>query len=255
DVKGSPYVAIISEAFAARFWPNQNPIGKRFAKVSGVTNPRYEVVGVAKNSRFSGLTGPIDAYFYLPLSQDYALGTLQILQIRSATPPDAVIREARSIVRSLAPDLPVFDVQTMTESLDTLSGFLIFQLGSGLAASLGFLGLILAIVGVYGVISFSTSQRTHEIGIRIALGAQHGQILRMILRQGIPIVFAGLILGCVAALGIARLIANFLVGVSPADPATYAAVAIVLGMIALLACYIPARRATRVDPMEALRYE
>jgi len=113
----------------------------------------------------------------------------------------------------------------------------------------------LAMVGVYGVISYSTSQRTHEIGIRVALGAQQSEILRMILGQGFLIVAMGLIVGCASAFAFARLISNFLVGVSPGDPATYSAVTIVLGLIALLACYIPARRAMRVDPMVALRYE
>jgi predicted permease len=255
DAVGSPYVAIVSEAFAARFWPHQNPIGKHFAKVSGITNPLYEVVGVAKDSRFSGLTGPIDAYFYLPLAQDYALGPLEVLQVRSAAPTDAMIRETQGVVRSLAPNLPLFDIRTMGEHLDTLNGFLLFRLGAGLAAALGLLGLILAIVGVYGVISYSVSQRTHEIGIRVALGAQRRQILTMILGQGILIVGVGSILGCAGAFAAARLIANFLVGVSPADPATYGAVTVILGLIALLACYIPARRAMRVDPMVALRYE
>ena len=255
DAKGSPYVAIVSEAFAKRFWPHQNPIGQHFAKVSGSANPLYQVVGVAHDARFSGLSGQIDPFFYLPIEQDYSLSSLQALQIRSAAPPDAVIREAQSVIHSLAPDLPVFNVETMNESLDTLAGFLIFQLGAGLAAALGLLGLVLAIVGVYGVISYSTAQRTHEIGIRIALGAQRAQILRLILGQGIFIVGVGLLAGCVAAFITARLIANLLVGVSPSDPLTYGVVIAALASIALLACYIPARRAMKVDPMIALRYE
>ena len=255
DTKGSPYVAIVSEAFAKRFWPHQDPIGQHFAKVSGSTNPPYQIVGVAHDARFSGLSGEIDPFFYLPIEQDYSLSSLQVLQIRSAAPPDAVIREGQSVIRSLAPDLPVFNIETMNESLDTLAGFLIFQLGAGLAAVLGLLGLILAIVGVYGVISYSTAQRTHEIGIRIALGAQRAQILRLILGQGIFIVGLGLLAGCVAAFVTARLIANLLVGVSPSDPLTYSVVIAALASIALLACYIPARRAMKVDPMVALRYE
>ena len=255
DVSGSPYVAIVNQAFANRFWPNQNPIGKHFAKVSGATNPLYEVVGVAKDSRFFDLTSPIGAFFYLPLAQDYALGSLQTLEVRSAAPPDAVIREAQGVVRGLAPDLPLFSIQTMEEGLDTLNGLLLFQLGAGIAAALGLLGLILAMVGVYGVISYSTSQRTHEIGIRVALGAQQSEILKMILGQGLVIVALGLIVGCIAAFAVARLISNFLVGIGPGDPITYSAVTIVLGLVALMACYIPARRAMRVDPMVALRYE
>lgn len=255
DAKRSPYVAIVSEAFAKRFWPHQNPIGEHFAKVSGATNPLYEVVGVAHDARFSGLSGAIDPYFYLPLAQGYALSSLQALQIRSAAPPDTVMREGQSAIRSLAPDLPVFDVETMSESLETLAGFLVFQLGAGLAASLGLLGLILAIVGVYGVISYSVSQRTHEIGIRMALGAQRAEVLKMILGQGFVIVAAGLVLGCLCAFAAARLISNMLVGVSAADPMTYSVVVVVLGLIGLAACYVPARRAMRVDPMVALRYE
>ncbi|HKW87953.1 MAG TPA: ABC transporter permease [Candidatus Acidoferrales bacterium] len=255
DAKNAPYVAIVNEAFAKRFWPNQDPIGKHFAKVSGVTNPLYEVVGVARNSRTTGLAGPIDAYFYLPLAQDYLLATLQYLQVRSAAPPDTIIREAEGVVHSLAPDLPVFTAQTMTQSLNTLSGFLLFRLAAGLAAALGLLGLALAVVGIYGVISCSVSQRTHEIGIRIALGAQRGQILKLILGQGLLIISFGVLAGCVAAFAAARLVANLLVGVSPSDPLTYFGVSFILAVVALLACYIPARRAMKVDPMVALRYE
>jgi macrolide transport system ATP-binding/permease protein len=255
DIEGAPYVAIVSEAFAKRFWPNQNPVAKHFAKVSGANNPLYEVIGVARDARFSGLSGPISAYFYLPLAQDYALSSLQTLAIRSSAPPHAVIREAEGIAHGLAPNLPLFNVQTMEESLDTFSGFLLFQMGAGLAALLGLLGLILAIVGVYGVISYSTAQRAHEIGIRVALGAQRSQILRLILGQGLLIVGSGLLAGCVGALAVARPIANLLVGVSPADPVTYIVVTSVLAVIALLACYVPARRATRVDPTVALRCE
>jgi len=256
DARGSAPVAVVSEAFASRFWPHQNPIGRHFAKVSGSANPLYRVVGVAQDARFSALSGVIDPYFYVPLAQGYALSSLQVLQIRSAAPPDVAMREGQSVIRSLAPNLPVFNVETMTESLDTLNGgFLVFQLGAGLAAALGLLGLTLAIVGVYGVISYSTSQRTHEIGIRIALGAQRSQILTLILRQGLIIVGIGLLAGCVAAFAVARLAANLLVGVSPSDPLTYVGVIAVLVSVALLACYIPARRAMRVDPMVALRHE
>jgi putative ABC transport system permease protein len=132
---------------------------------------------------------------------------------------------------------------------------MLYQLGAGLAASLGMLGLLLAIVGVYGVVSYAASQRTHEIGIRIALGAQRAQILKMIFRQGLLIVGLGLAVGIFATLGISRLVASLLVGVAGTDPLTYAAVSILLTIVALTACYIPARRAMRVDPMTALRYE
>jgi len=151
--------------------------------------------------------------------------------------------------------MPAFDVHTMLEDLYTLSGFLLFELAAALAGILGGIGLILALVGVFGVVSFTVSQRTNEIGIRMAMGAAQSSILRMILRQGVWIISGGVAAGVLLALAISRLVANFIYGVSPYDPLTYVSVTAILGIVALLACYFPARRATRVDPMIALRYE
>ena len=151
--------------------------------------------------------------------------------------------------------MPAFDVHTMLEDLYTLSGFLLFELAAALAGILGGLGLILALVGVFGVISFTVSQRTNEIGIRMAMGAAQSSILGMILRQGVWIISGGVAAGVLLALAISRLVGNFIYGVSPYDPLTYVSVTAILGIVALLACYFPARRATRVDPMIALRYE
>jgi predicted permease len=254
DTAGSQNVAIVNEAFAERFWPNQNPIGKHFAKVSGITNPAYEVVGVASNSRFSSLTGPIDAYFYLPLDQGYILSTLQVLQIRTST-PDLVLRQTQSIARELAPGLPLFNVQTLAEALDTLSGFLLFQIGAALAATLGLLGLLLALIGVYGMISYSVRQHTREIAIRLALGAPRAQILKLVLEQGIVVATAGVIFGYGAAFATSRVIADLLVGVNPTDPVTYCVVGVAVMLVALAACYMPARRAMRVNAIVALRHE
>jgi ABC-type antimicrobial peptide transport system permease subunit len=143
----------------------------------------------------------------------------------------------------------------MEQGLNTLNGLLLFKLGAWIAGALGMLGMVLAVVGVYGVVSYVTSQRTHEIGIRMALGAAPGQIRKMILRQGIVIVAVGLALGLVAAVAAGNLAKTFLVSVSPTDPLTYVTVSLVLVAVALTACWIPARRATKVDPMIALRYE
>ncbi len=165
-----------------------------------------------------------------------------------------MIPAVEHVLQTLAPELPYFDVKTMTEALNTLNGLLFFKLAAGLAAVFGMLGLILAVVGVYGVISYATNQKTHEIGIRMALGAQRSDVLKMIFGQGLFIVAIGLAFGVVAALAVSRLVGKLLI-VSATDPFTYIAVSSLLALVALVACYIPARRAMRVDPMVALRYE
>ncbi len=252
DDQNSQYVAVINETMAARYWPNQDPLGRRFT-MKGSAQHSIEVVGVAKNSRDHGFSSPIGPYFYIPLTQNY--GSLRTLQVRTTAAPEIMTITLEKELASLAPGLPAFDVQTMVEALDTLNGLLIFELGAGLAAALGLLGLLLAVVGVYGVISFAVSQRTHEIGIRLALGAEPVEVLKMVLRQGLIIVAAGIIFGLLGAFAAARLVAGFLVGVSPADPVTFVGVSLLMTAVALLASYVPARRATKVDPMVALRYE
>src|SRR5262249_10150526 len=215
-----------------------------------------QVVGVAKNSRFLGVvpSWPIDAYFYVSYAQHYEANSLETVQVRTAGPPELMIPEVERVLATLAPDLPVFDVQTMTEALNTLAGLLIFEIGAVLAAAFGILGLILAIIGVYGVISYAVSQRTQEIGVRMAFGADSRHILRMILGEGFIIAGAGLALGLAGALSAARIVRNF-VTVSATDSLTYLAVSATLGVVSLLACYIPMRRATKVDPVVALRWE
>jgi macrolide transport system ATP-binding/permease protein len=253
DSDTAPYVAIVNETMAKAYWPKQDPLGHHFTMAS---EPKHliEVVGVAKDSRFQGMTGPVGNLFYLPLIQHYANNSLAALQVRTVGAPQAIVPQIESLIESLAPDLPVFDVKTMTEAMDTLNGLLLFQLGAAMATALGILGLVLAIVGVYGVVSYAASQKTHEIGIRMALGAQPSRILGMIFAQGMFIVGIGLALGLGAAFAAARLVGNF-VAVSPTDPLTYTTVTLILTMVALTACYIPAQRAMRVDPMVALRHE
>jgi len=200
------------------------------------------------------VTLAINAHFYVPYAQHDEANSLETLQVRTAGAPELLIPEVERVVATVAPDLPVFDVETMTDALNTLAGLLIFKIGAALAAAFGILGIILATVGVYGVISYVASQRTHEIGIRMALGAHSQDILRMILGQGIVIVGAGLTIGLAAAFSAAHVVRNF-VTVSATDPLTYLIVSATLTLVAVLACYIPARRATKVDPMVALRYE
>jgi len=253
DTEKTKFVAIVNETMAKTFWPGSDPIDRNFSIMGDLEHP-LEVVGIAKDSRFQGVTGPINPGFYLPFVQHYAPASLETLQVRTAAAPGAMIPGIESTIQALAPDLPVFDVRTMTQALYSLNGLLIYQLGAGLAVSLGLLGLVLAIVGVYGVVSFDAGQKTHEIGVRMALGAQQHDILKLIFGKGLSIVALGLTLGLTAAFGAARLAGNF-IAVSPADPITYLTVSAVLLLVALAACYIPARRAMRVDPMVALRYE
>jgi len=165
-----------------------------------------------------------------------------------------VIREVQQAITAIAPDLPVFDVKTMTEALDTLNGLLIYKIGAALAACMGVLGLILAVVGVYGVLSYAASQKTHEIGIRMALGARPLDILRMVFGEGLLIVGGGIVAGLAAAFACARLADSFIT-VSATDPVTYVTVTLLLAGVALAACWIPAHRSMRVDPMVALRHE
>ena len=252
DKQNSVRVAVINQAMAERFWPGKDPIGKRFSSAGDLNHP-LEVVGVARNSRTSDLSSPEGPFYYVPFAQQRVLPVT--LQVRTFGKPEATGPGVIGLIRSLAPAMPVADAQTMTDALNTPNGLWLFQLGAGLAAAMGILGLILAIIGVYGVLSYMATQRTHEIGIRLALGARPGQILRMIFRQGAGIVVPGAVIGVIAAFALARLLGGVLVGVTSTDPLTYAGVSVLLTLVALAASYIPARRATKVDPIVALRYE
>ena len=252
DNEKAPHVAVINQAMADRYWPGQDALGKSFALTS---DPKRSatIVGVVQNSRMNQLYGPFAPVFYLPVAQTYV--STETLQIRSERSLQETVAEVRGIAQSLAPAIPVYGVRTMTEALHGGNGLLFFEIGASLAAALGLLGLILAIVGVYGVMSYAISQRTQEIGIRIALGAQRRDIFKIIGRQGLLIVASGLTVGVLAALAVGRMVSDFLVGVAPSDPITYVGVSILLAAVAGVATYVPTRRATRVDPMVALRYE
>jgi len=255
DSETAPYVAIVNETFAKRFWPNQDGVGREFKLAGDVKHP-LKIVGVARDARyqFFAIAGAGQPYVYLPFAQHADIASLQTVQVRTSGNPGNMIPTLEQAVSALAPNLPVFEMKTLTQALYSLNGFLIFEVGAALAAVLGGLGLVLSVVGVYGVISYAASQRTHEIGVRMALGAQPGEILRMIFRQGIFIVGLGLLAGVAGALAAAQVAGTFLT-VSATDPLTYVTVSIVLALVALIACAIPARRAMRVDPMVALRYE
>lgn len=246
-------VAIVNQTMAQRFWPGEDPLGKRFS-LKSPAGPFIEVVGLARDGQTMWrFTVSPEPYFYLPLEQNFR--SFLVMQIRSSIPPESLTVGAQGEIHKLAPDLPIMDVRTMLRTVHGLSGFFIFRLAASLAVVMGLLGLALAVVGIYGVVSFSVSQRTREIGIRTALGAAQGDILNLVLRRGLALVIAGIGFGLVVAWILTRAMSSLLMGVSPADPLTYAAVAVLLSAVALAACWIPARRATRVDPMIALRYE
>lgn len=252
DDEKAPLVAIVNQTMAHQFWPNEDAIGKRFS-LKSATGPFVEIVGLTGDGRYVFIGWDKEPYFFVPLAQNYT--GYRALQIRSSVPPESLITQVQSEVRALDPNMPVSDVQTMRQSLSGGNGFFIFRVGAILAASIGILGLTLAVVGVYGVVSFAASQRTHEIGIRLALGADRRAILRLVLRQGLVLVVGGVLSGAVLAWALTRSIATLLVGVSPTDALTFVTATLLLGGIGLWACYSPARRAMRVDPIVALRYE
>jgi predicted permease len=250
DGKGL-YVAIVSQAMAKKFWPNQDPIGKQFRMDSDPSHT-MRVVGVARDARYQGVVGAIDPYFYVPFLQHYAQNSLQSLELRTAGDPAAMIPEVEHAIRSMTPNLPVFEVKTLYQALYSTSGLLLYQVAAALAGIMGTLGLMLAIIGVYGVLSYVVSQRTNEIGIRMALGAQRKDILRLVYRQGFWIAGIGLTLGLAAAFAVAHLLASMIV-VSATDPTTYLGISAIMIAVVLTACYVPARRAASVEPMAALR--
>jgi ABC-type antimicrobial peptide transport system permease subunit len=193
---------------------------------------------------------PIEPAYFVPLTQHYfATATLHL---RAAGSDSGIAHQVITLVDSLAPSMPVY-AGSMTQAL--MSALFLFRLGAVLTGILGGLGLLLAIVGVYGVMSYAVSQRTHEIGIRMALGAQRKEILALVGKQSLVVVAAGLLIGGLVAFGVGQIVQDFLVGVSPADPITYLGVAALLAVVAMAACFVPARRAVHVDPITALRTE
>jgi predicted permease len=252
DNDKAPLVAVVNQTMAQQFWPNQDPIGKRFSLKSS-TGPFVEVVGLAADGKFIFIGWDKKPYFFVPVAQNFS--AYRTLQVRSLLPPESMIAQMQNQVRALDANLPVSDVQTMRQSLAGGNGFFIFQVGAILAAAMGLLGLTLAVVGVYGVVSFAASQRTREIGIRMALGAGRPDILRLVLQQGLALVIVGVLSGMVLAWALTRSMATILVGVSPTDALTYGTATLLLAAIGFWACYAPARRAMRLDPMVALRYQ
>ena len=245
-------VALVSESTAKKFWPYQDPIGRTF-RLGSEKDRKLRVVGVARDAEFQIFGGAkAQPFFYVPYAQHSKGSSLMVFQIRSRRDLLSLIPAVEKSVHALAPQLPMFQVQTMSQALYTMNGLLLFQIGASLAAIMGLLGLTLAVIGLYGVVSYSVGRRVHEIGLRMALGASRGVVFRMIYRQSIAIVASGLGIGMAVALLVARAVAGFVI-VSVWDPSIYAGVGLALALAALASCYFPARRAMTVEPMVALR--
>jgi ABC-type antimicrobial peptide transport system permease subunit len=190
-------------------------------------------------------------YYFVALEQDYR--AMRAMHVRTAGSPEALAPAVQREVRALNPQLPVYDVRSMRRMLDGPNGFFLLHMGALFGGALGLLGLVLALIGIYGVVSFTASQRTQEIGVRMALGAQRRDILRLVVGGGLTLVVCGIILGLAAALGVSRLMGNLLFGISSTDTLTFVTVPLALATMALVASYVPALRATRIDPIKALR--
>ena len=251
DTVKSPLVAIVNQEFAARFWPGQDAIGKRIQREG--EGRWFTVVGVARNAKYRRVTHNPEPDFFLPWFQDYPPFDAIIVHTRVSGEPLAFASPVEKAIHVLNPDLLVFDVTTLRTSMQM--GSLFERIAVTFAGSFGLLALALAAVGVYGVVAYATRQRTQEIGIRMALGAERTDILRLVLGQGLRMTILGLAVGLALSLVVTRFLRAQLLGVAPADALTYASVALMLSIVALAACYIPARRATKVQPTVALRCE
>ena len=248
----TPTPVIVNQAFAAKYLGKENPMGKRFGESTaddeGPKRPGYEIIGVVRDAKYNSLRQEISPTMYAPQS-----GSGATFEVRTAADPQALLPAIRRVVAQLNENLPLFQVTTESQQIDRL----LFQerLVARLSAFFGLLALVLACIGLYGLLSYEVSRRTREIGIRMALGAQEGDVLRLVVKQGFALAVMGAAVGIGVALSVTRYLTSMLYGVHTNDPVTIGAVAVLLGLVALAACYIPARRATRVDPMVALRYE
>ena len=251
DGPNAPKVMIISEAMARRFWPNEDPVGRLVHASDDPISENRQIVGVAGDARINSIQEAAEPYFYLPYAQTYRETMLLIAE--TAGDPLRLTNQLRAEVAALDKRAPVLRVSTL--GLLIRSNVYEEQITATFVGALGAIALFLAAIGLYGVIAYTMVQRTKEIGIRMALGAQHWDALSLILREGLRLAVTGMAVGAVGALGVTRLLAKMLYGVSPRDPFTFASVAILMIVVALAASYAPARRATRVDPLQALRYE
>jgi predicted permease len=247
DRQASQPVAMVNEAFVERFWPGQNAIGKK-VDTEGMM---FAVVGVAKTVKYDALGEDPKPIIYLPIQQDYEpIGTIQA---RVNGDPLLFARAIEKAIHEGNAEMPIFDESTMEQRVATATTG--SRIAGAFVGTFGLLALVLAAVGIYGLISYTTRQRTHEIGIRLALGAQRADVFRLVIGNGVKLVVAGLAIGFGLSLALTRFLSSILFQTGATDVATFLVVGLLLAVVALVACYLPARRAMKVDPMVALRYQ
>jgi hypothetical protein len=252
DNERAPAVAVVSETFARYYFGAEDPVGKRFGR-SPEESDRIEIVGLVKDTKYNSLRQQILRTFYVPYLQNPASWRETNFQIRVASDPKKIIPAVREAAQMVEPRLPIYNVKTLAEQVD--ASIVQERLIGALSGFFGLVALALAAIGLYGLMAYSVAQRTHGIGIRMALGARAGDALKLIIRQGMLLVALGAAAGLVTALNLTRLVSNQLFGVQANDPLTFASVALLLAIVALAACWIPARRAAKTDPLAALRHE
>jgi predicted permease len=253
DIVAQPRAAVINQAFAREFFPNTDPLGKHVSDTFPGNPGEMQIVGVVADTKPNSLRERVRPRIYAPLFHPIWEETEISYEIRSAGNAESLGKALRKAVQEANPALPQIEISTMSGLVDRSLGT--DRLIATLSSCFGALALLLASIGLYGVMSYAVARRTNEIGIRMALGARRGNVLRLVLGNGSKLALAGVAVGIVAALGLTRFLSSLLFDVKPTDPLTFFAVAVLLGGVALLASYIPARRATKVDPMVALRYE
>jgi putative ABC transport system permease protein len=252
DSKDAPLAVIVNERFAREFFPGEETIGQRLLLDDQPDAPAREIVGVVGDVRHAGLDAETTPELYLPFGQAQWV-RMTLVARTTGTDAAGMFASLRGTIRQIDKDIPVYNIRPIEQLLSASVARRRFNMI--LLGTFALLALMLAAIGIYGVMSYSVTQRTHEIGVRVALGAQSSDVLKLIVRQGMRLVLVGVLVGLAASFALTRIMSSLLFGISPTDLFTFASVSVLLVGIALLACLIPARRATRVDPMVALRYE